>query len=116
MKIKVTENPGFSLIEICNDNGRIASAKDYIDESTELQDIYFPVASGKLAVIAGLCWAAHTVCVAHYKSDFEAIALVNSRPGVALIVHSTTPDYKVGQDIPSPVPVHGLGRYEVFYR
>lgn len=100
MKIKVTENQSFALIQICGNNGEPASPQNPIDEATELKDIDFPEAVGQLAIISGMPSTAQCACTARYKNCFGAIALANPRMGVAFVIHSTTPNYQMGQQIP----------------
>jgi hypothetical protein len=99
MKIRVTSKSSFSLIEILADNGMPASAQNPIDEAVEL-DCKKPEAFGRLAVISGMPGTAQNMVTYHYKNCFGAIALANPKMGVAFVIGSTSPEYKVGQQIP----------------
>ena len=100
MQIKITENNSFSLLEILADNGMPANAQNPIDESKELPLVDFPEASGQLLIISGMPASAQCACAFAYKGTFGAVALANPRAGVAYVIGSVNPTYKVGQAIP----------------
>ena len=100
MQIKITKNNSSSLLEILADNGLPANAQNPIDEAAELPLVEFPEASGQLLVISGMPASAQCACVFAYKGVFGALALANPRAGVAYVVGSVNPAYKVGQAIP----------------
>ena len=100
MQIKITENNSFSLLEILADNGMPANAQNPIDESKELPLVDFPEASGQLLIISGMPASAQCACTFAYKGTFGAVALANPRAGVAYVIGSVNPSYKVGQQIP----------------
>ena len=100
MKIKVTQKESVSLIEILADNGNPASPQNPIDELTELADIEFPEASGQLAIISGMPVSVLVIVALKYKNVFSTIATANPKLGVAIVAHSVSRNYKVGQLIP----------------
>jgi len=100
MIINVIENPDFTLIQICGNNGEPASPQNPIDEATELGAIDFPVITGKLLIVSGMPSTAQCACVAHYKNCFGGVALLNPRLGVAFVIHSVAKEYKMGDQIP----------------
>ena len=65
--------------------------------SKELPLVDFPDASGH---ISGMPASAQCACAIAYKGTFGAIALANPRLGVAYVVGSANPSYRVGQQIP----------------
>ncbi len=98
MEIKVTNKTAFSLIEI-QKNGSPASAQNPISVE-EYQSVHFPEANGQLAVISGMPASALALAALYYKNTFGAIAIANPRDGIAEIVHSVKPAYKVGTVVP----------------
>lgn len=98
MEIKVTSKTAFSLIEVFK-NGSPASPQNPIAVE-EYQSVEFPEANGQLAVISGMPATALCLLACKYKNQFSAIAIANPRNGVAEIVHSTNPAYKVGTVVP----------------
>ena len=100
MQIKITQNNSFSLLEILADNGMPASGTNPVDEAKELPLVKFPDASGQLLIISGMPASAQCACIFAYKGTFGAIALSNPRAGVAYVVGSVNPSYRVGQQIP----------------
>lgn len=100
MQIKITQNSSFSLLEILADNGMPANAQNPIDEAKELPLVDFPEASGQLLIVSGMPASAQSACAYAYKGTFGAVALANPRAGVAYVVGSVNPSYKIGQQIP----------------
>ena len=100
MQIKLTETGNVTLLEILADNNLPANAQNPIDEAAELPLVEFPEASGQLLVISGMPASAQCACVFTYKGTFSAVALASPRAGVAYVVGSVNPSYKVGQAIP----------------
>lgn len=100
MQIKITEKISLSLLEILADNGMPANSNNPIDEVAELPLLEFPQANGQLLIISGMPATAQMACGHFYKNRFGAIALVTPKLGVALVIGSTNPSYKVGQAIP----------------
>ena len=100
MQIKLTETGNVTLLEILADNNLPANAQNPIDEAAELPLVEFPEASGQLLVISGMPASAQCACVYTYKGTFSAVALASPRAGVAYVVGSVNPSYKVGQAIP----------------
>jgi len=98
MELKITSKNAFSLLEI-HKNGSLASAQNPI-QVQEYQDFQFPEINGQLLVISGMPQSATNFVSLHYKNLFNAIAIANPRDGVAEIVHSVSPIYKVGTTIP----------------
>ncbi len=100
MKIKITQNNSFSLLEILADNGKPANAQNPVNESEELPLLEFPEANGQLLIVSGMPATAQCACVAAYKGVFGAIALASPRTGVAYVVSSVSPQYPFGSSIP----------------
>lgn len=99
MKLKVNENKSYSIITILANNEQPASGNNPI-HCSEYQAVDFPESNGKLLVVSGMPMSASNLVSLHYKNLFGAIAIANPRNGVAEIVHSVSPDYKVGTTIP----------------
>jgi hypothetical protein len=99
MQIKITSKQSYSLIEILGGNGEPASPQNPISVE-EYQSVEFPEGNGQLAVISGMPASALCLLTAYYKNLFGAIAIANPRNGVAEIIHSVNPSYKMGTVIP----------------
>lgn len=100
MIIKLTENGNVTLLEILAENGLPSNAQNPVDEAAELPVVKFPEARGELLIISGMPASAQCACTAAYKGVFGAIALANPKQGVAYVVASVSPKYKMGQAIP----------------
>lgn len=100
MKIKISQDGCFSLIEILAKNGNTANPQNPIDEASELKNVEFPEASGQLAIVCGWPATVLETVILHYKDYFDAISVVNPKLRVAFVVHSLCNEYKLGQKIP----------------
>lgn len=100
VNVTATSNPSYTLLTITK-NGETVSPQNSVDEVGELSGLDFDIAAGPgVAVVSGMPTSFVGAAIAHYKNQFGAIAIANPRLGVALVVHSTSPDYRLGDSIP----------------
>jgi hypothetical protein len=100
VNVTATTQPSYTLLAITK-NGDPVSPQNSVDEVQELAGLDFDIAAGPgLAVLSGMPTSFVGAAIAHYKNQFGAIAVANPRLGVALVIHSTSPDYRLGDSIP----------------
>ena len=100
VNVTATTNPSYILLSITK-NGEPVSPQNPVDELAQLSGLDFDIAAGPgVGVISGMPTSFVGAAIAHYKNQFGALAVANPRLGVALVIHSTTEDYRLGDSIP----------------
>ena len=100
INVTATTNPSYVLLSITK-NGELVSPQNPVDELGELSKLDFDIAAGPgVGVISGMPTSFVGAAIAHYKNQFGALAVANPRLGVALVIHSTSEGYRLGDSIP----------------
>jgi hypothetical protein len=99
MEVKVTENNGVTLLEILKDGNPVNAQNPVFIE--ELPDLVIPeLSGGSVAIVSGMpFWASSRVMLA-VKNIFGAIAVYDPKLAGGVVVHTTSPNYKVGAILP----------------
>ena len=102
MEVKVTVNGSITLLEIVK-NGKPVNAQNPVSHE-ELAEMLESVDSGgELVFLSGMpAWAISALAI-KVKNLFQAVAQYDPRiggTGGCLVIHSTSPKYKVGQILP----------------
>lgn len=103
MEVKATVNGSMTLLEIQKD-GKLVNAQNPVSHE-ELQEMLesVDVKGGELVFLSGMpAWAIGALAL-RVKNLFGAVAQYDPRiggTGGCLVIHSTSPKYKVGQILP----------------
>lgn len=98
MEIKFTAAGSYSLAEI-QKNGKLVSSSNPVSRS-EYSEVDFGEANGEIIVISGMPTDAIAMVACRYKNQFAVVAIAVPRDGVATVVHSISPKYTIGDEIP----------------
>ena len=102
MEIKVTVNGSITLLEIQKD-GKPVNPTNPVSHEELVEMLDFEVNGGELVFLSGMpAWAISALAI-KVKNLFQAVAQYDPRiggTGGCLVIHSTSPKYKVGQILP----------------
>lgn len=99
MEVRVTETGDVTLLEILKD-GNPVNAQNPVTIA-ELETLVMPeVRGGSVAIVSGMPMWANAAVALSVKNLFGVIAIYDPKSGGGVVVHTTSPKYKMGAVLP----------------